>query len=164
MEVTREFIYKIGDEPCIKILNWNLELVASVGQITGPDKPFYLPVDMASLKVKNDCYYILEEAKTDRFLRIVDATSGKCLKRFQVDARISVLLHIDSDNRLIFSKNGGNQGQDSLVFMSQSGHVLKEKKFLHEWPDWTIDDMNTLFGHETKCIRSQKIKIKRVRL
>ncbi len=116
------------------------------GQESDPEKPFYFPNPITSIKQKNGFYHILEhQDQKNSFLRIIDQKTGKILDTFSIEFEIESLLHIDSNNRLIFTKG------ESLIFLSVEGNFLKEIKLITNewinWPNWSIDVQGMLHGH-----------------
>ena len=147
LDVNDSFIIATNEDTTLKVYDWSLDLVKVIGQKTKPTKPFYFPYAIIGFKSKNNCFYILEthDKTYENFLRIVNE-KGQTLELFPVESEI--LLHIDSENRLIFL----HEGNFKFIYMSQKGHVLKELKIkashlVLNWENWTVDKNDTLHGH-----------------
>ena len=137
------------DQSKLIVNDWSLKKLKKVGQNVEPTEPFYLPYEIKGLKYKNNCYYIFEQdsGKHSAFMRILDE-SGLLLELFQVENEF--LIHIDSENRLIFGKEILGV-ECSLIYMNQKGNILRKIDFSNteflKQKNWTIDKSNTLHGH-----------------
>jgi hypothetical protein len=146
IEVNNSFIFTSLMDYTVLVFDWSLNFMFKFGQESDPEKPFYFPNPITSIKQKNGFYHILEhQDQKNSFLRIIDQKTGKILDTFSIEFEIESLLHIDSNNRLIFTKG------ESLIFLSVEGNFLKEIKLITNewinWPNWSIDVQGMLHGH-----------------
>ena len=179
IELTNSLIFT-SCEQLVLVFNWSLESPTELGVRTimgqnrhNPEEAFYFPNPIISIKQKNGFFYILERPeKYKTCIRIIDQKNGKFLDTFIVESKtdciIESLLHIDSNNRLIFAQLNVVRDQfnqlskksfQSLVFLSQKGDFLKEIKLISDklidWSSWSIDKEGILRGHFYKTQKSQ---------
>ena len=85
-----------------------LELVNKIGQLQHPNNPFYFPIDIIQLEVKNGKYFWLNSSG----LNILNEKTGVLLKKIEIKA----------DKFLVNSKN-------ILIFINYQSKLISQYDF-----------------------------------
>lgn len=102
------------------ILNWQLQLVNTIGQRDKSDDRFYFPSDIKQLEKRNGKFFWLNDTN----LNILDGLTGVILKSIKISA---AKFDFDSKNNLIVMCNSNKR----LTHFDFNGQFIKEIELTH---------------------------------
>lgn len=135
-------IYFLTKDLKIKIYDFNLNLLSTVGQDTDENAVYYIPSTVTEMQL-NDDYYFFKDSYN---IRIVDIKNGSLVNNFETNGDIFT---VDPDSYVLTYNNSKN----CLTYFDFNGEMQFEDKIKCFKPSYMkIDTQNCLFFDKSQCV------------